>query len=358
MDRKAYLSMHYGQLPKLALIGGVTLVLASCQPRGTITRTVPSVQLRERTVDYRNLTVPEEGGIRFTKFTEENEDVVGPYIRSSEGVITWYTPGMIAVSPNGEKVAYVAERDSKRNIFIKNTGGGRTTIQRTFRNNVLDMSYSPDGEYIVFTEEQNNDYNILQIRANQGAAIQQISATSYRESSPVYSDDGELIFYTQGETVSSINDYRYYIWSVNRSTALKTQYSEGFNPSLSKGDKDVIAVCRNNRETGRGEIYTINLNTGQETLILSDPEIGYSSPSLSPDGKTLAIVGTTIATENRKENLDIYTVGIDGTNVTQLTFHPGHDVSPIWDPTGKELYFLAQRGNTDGSWDVWKMTIN
>lgn len=333
------------------------IVLTSCQPRGTITRQVPKVQTIERTIDYRNLTVPEEGGIRFTKFTEENEDVVGPYINSQEGVITWYTPGMIAVSPEGEKVAYVAERDGKRNIFIKNTGGGRTTIQRTFRNNILDMAYSPDGEYIIFTEEQNNDYNIMQIRANQGAAIQQISATSYRESSPVYSYDGSLIYYTQGEYVTSLQDYRYYIWSINRSTSLKTQYSEGFNPSLSKSNSDIIAVCRNNRETGRGEIYTINLNSGQETLILSDPEIGFSSPNLSPDGKTLAVVGTTIATENRKENLDIYTIQIDGTALTQLTFHPGHDVSPIWSPDGDHLYFLAQRGNADGSWDVWKMTI-
>ncbi|NVK27807.1 MAG: PD40 domain-containing protein [Flavobacteriia bacterium] len=333
----------------------LALTLGACQPRGTVTRTVPRVVEQERVVDYRSLTVPEEGGIRFTKFTEENEAIVGPYISSSQGVITWYTPGMIAVSPDGEKVAYVAERDGKRNIFIKNTGGGRTTIQRTFRNNVLDMAYSPDGEYIIFTEEQNNDYNILQIRANQGAAIQQISATSYRESSPVYSPDGELIFYTQGEYVSSLNDYRYYIWSINRATSLKTQYSEGFNPSLTKKKSNVIAVCRNNRETGRGEIYTIDLVSGQETLILSDPEVGYSSPNLSPDGTTLAVVGTTVATESRKENLDIYTVKMDGTNVTQVTFHPGHDVSPIWSPDGSELYFLAQRGNADGSWDVWKM---
>lgn len=350
--------MNHSYWFKVASLVAVLLVVEACQPRGQITRTVPSVSTRERTVDYRNLTVPEEGGIRFTKFTEENEAIVGPYISSNQGVITWYTPAMIAVSPDGEKVAYVAERDSKRNIFIKNTSGGRTTIQRTFRNNILDMAYSPDGEYIVFTEEQNNDYNIHQIRANQGAAIQQISATSYRESSPIYSRDGNLIYYTQGEYVTSTQDYRYYIWSINRSTALKTQYSEGFNPSVSDGDSELIAVTRNNRETGRGEIYTINLNTGQETLILSDPEVGFSSPNMSPDGKTLAVVGTTIATENRKENLDIYTVQIDGTNVTQLTFHPGHDVSPIWSPDGSELYFLAQRGNADGSWDVWKMDIN
>lgn len=44
---------------------------------------------------------------------------MGPYISSNQGVITWYTPAMIAVSQDGEKVAYVAERDSKRNIFTR-----------------------------------------------------------------------------------------------------------------------------------------------------------------------------------------------------------------------------------------------
>lgn len=342
---------------QLALGALAVISLAGCQPRGTITKTVPVVNTIEREIDYRALTVPEEGGIRFTKFTEENETVMGPYISSNEGIITWYTPGMIAVSPGGEKIAYVAEKDSKRNIFIKNTGGGRSTIQRTFRNKIMDMAYSPDGEYIIFTEQMNDDYNILQIRANQGAAIQQISATSYRESSPVYSPDGKQVFFTQSEYDSNTSGYRYYIWSFDRETSLKTQYSEGFNPALTANATNIIAVCRNNRETGRGEIYTINVETGQETLILSDPDKGFSSPAISPDGKTLTVVGTTLATEARTENLDIYTIRLDGTNLTQLTFHPGHDVSPIWGPDGKELYFLAQRGNSDGSWDVWKMEI-
>lgn len=306
-------------------------------------------------MNYRDIAVPEEGGIKFTKFTDEAELIMGPYISSNQGIIAWYSPSLLALSPDGSKVAYTAKKDGKTNIFIKNTSGGRSTVQRTFRETILDMAFSTDGEYIIFTEQVDQDYNILQINATEGAAIQQISNTSYRESGPVYSASGDKIYYTQAEYVSSIADYRYYIWSVDRQTFLKTQYSEGFNPSISTKDHNVIIVCRNNKQSGRGEIHSINLKTGQETLILSHTEMGFSSPKLSPNGKKIVCVGTTLGTSKRKENLDIYTVNLDGTGLTQLTFHPGHDVSPIWSPDGKELYFLCQRGNADGSWDVWKM---
>ena len=325
-----------------ALVGLV--VVSGCQPRGTLTRKVPKVTKSERKVDYRAVSVPEEGGIKFTKFTEENEVIMGPSITAKEGVISWYTPSLIAVSPDGNQVAYSAKKDDKVNIFIKNTQGGKATIQRTFRDYIMDMSYSPDGKYIIFTENADNDYNILQINATQGAAIQQISATSFREAGPIYNPEGTLIFYTQGEYVTSLSDYRYYIWSIDPKTFLKTQWSEGFNPSLGAADKDLVVVCRNNKQTGRGEIYTINTKSGQETLILSHPDMGFSSPQIHPNGELIVCVGTTLGTKQRKENLDIYTINLDGTNLTQLTFHPGHDVSPVWSPDGSEIYFLCQRG--------------
>lgn len=335
----------------LVLLG----VIASCQQRGMITNKVKKVVKKEKTVNYRDISVPEEGGIKFTKFTEEYENVMGPSIASYEGVISWYTPSLIAISPDGDQVAYTAKKDNKTNIYIKNTKGGRSTIQRTFRDQVLDMSFSGDGKYIIFTEKVNEDYDILQINSTQGAAIQQISATSYRESSPIYSPSGDYIFYTQGEYSSATQSYNYYLWSIDRKSYLKTQYSAGFNPAISSKDKNLVIVCRNNKESGRGEIYSINLDSGQETLILSRPEMGFSSPSIHPNGKIIAVVGTTLGTTKRKENLDIYTINTDGTDLTQLTFHPGHDVSPVWGPDGKEIYFSCQRGNENGSWDIWKM---
>jgi Tol biopolymer transport system component len=97
------------------------------------------------------------------------------------------------------------------------------------------------------------------------------------------------------------------------------------------------------------------VETGRETLILSHSEMGFSTPRISPDGKQLLIIGSTLATKERVENLDLYVVNIDGTNLTQLTFHPGHDVSPEWNDTGNMIYFLSQRATEKGDYNVWKI---
>lgn len=340
------------------MLCGACIVTGCYERLQVTTQTFTDIEIRKSEVtkiDYRDLSVPEEGGIKFTKFTTDDEWVDGPNITTDKGVITWYAPSFIAISPDGKKIAYVGSVNGQSNIYIKSTEGGKQTIQRTFRNNVLDMNFSIDGKELAFTEKLDDDYNIYQINATQGAAIQQITSTSNRETSPLYSPDNKLIYFTKSEYSSAIGGYRNYIWSFDRTTALLTQYGEGFTPSIGANSKDVLYVTRNNKESGLGEIGSINLNTGVVSNILSDPEMGFSTPKISPDGKKLLCVGSTKATSYRLENLDIYVVNVDGTGLTQLTFHPGHDVSAVWSPDGKYIYFLSQRGTETGKYGVWQM---
>lgn len=310
---------------------------------------------KEKIIDLRDLSVPEEGGTRFIRISDENEFVVGPYITSNSGIIDWYAPGFISVSPDGKRIAYVAEVNDADNIYIKSTEGGKQTIQRTFRNDVLDLCFSNDGAYIAFTEITDKDYNIYQINSTTGTAVQQITTTGNRETSPCYCPDNALIYFTKSEYYSSNDSYRHYIWSFDRKTSMLTQFSEGFTPNLSKDGK-ILYVTRNNKETGQDEIWSVDLISGQTTQLLSQQEMGFSTPKISPDGKHILYVGSTIATKNRKENLDLYVINTDGTALTQLTFHPGHDCSPVWAPDGKSIYFLSERGSDKkAKFSLWQI---
>lgn len=336
------------------------LVLApmviSCAQREDLYETKRTVQYvnKERVVDTRELTVPEESGIRFTQFSTETDNLYTPYIENKKGIIYWDTDPKIGISPDGTRVAYIGISNGKSNIYIKSTQGGKTTVQRTFKESIVNVAYSPDGEKLVYTERQDSDKNIFQIDANQGASVQQISSTSQIESTPIYSSDNNFIFFSKGEYSATTQSYRYYIWNFDRKTSIMSQFCEGFSPSSSP-DGQILYFTRNNKSTGLGEIWSINLVTGQETQILSDSERGFSSPKISPDGKTLVITGSTLATSSRIENLDLYTISINGTNLTQITFHPGHDLSPIWGPKGEKIYFLSQRGNEKGLYGIWSI---
>ncbi len=212
----------------------------------------------------------------------------------------------------------------------------------------MDMSFSPDSKKLSFTEKRQGVFNINQINSKQGAAVQQIAASPRDEMGPSYSIDGKEIFYTREE------GNRFYIWSFNTETSLVTQYGEGFTPVMTPDGEQMI-ITRNSRTGFRGEIWSINLKTGMETLILNDPIKGYSSPSISSDNKTIAIVGVTQKSAGHPQNLDVYTVQMDGTKLTQVTFHGGHDVSPQWTPDGESLFFISQRGTPTGEYNVWKM---
>ncbi len=302
-------------------------------------------------VDYLTISVPEEGGVNFTKFSDENEKIVGPIVtkNASTGSLMWYSQPFIAISKDGKKLAYSALANNYFNMFLKNISGGKSIVQKTFNKNVYDESFSPDGKKIIYSAGTGIDLNIYMIDAEGGAAIQQLVSSSANELGAVFSIDGSRIYYSKDE------GGRYYIWSMDLSTSLQTQYTEGFNPNPLGNGKSIL-VTRNSKDgLNRGEIWLIDLEKGSETSILSNPNIGFSSPQISPDGTTIICVGATSKTKILLSNLDIYSVKLDGSNLKQLTFHGGNDVSPVWAPDGKSVFFLSQRGNSKGAFNIWQM---
>jgi len=321
-----------------------------------ITGCVPQTVMMEVKADYLTVSVPEEGGINLIQYTRDEDNVVYPNVvdvvkYDGTKTLNWYAAPLIAVSNKSNKLAYLGLSNGYHNLYIKDITGGRTVVQRTFNRIVYDMNFSPDDKYLAFTEDKGGNTNIYMINANEGVAVQQMVATDAGELSPCFTPDGKTIIYAKNEG----NNYG--IWGVNIASSLITQYTEGFTPSLFSNGESVV-VTRNSKDgQNRGEIWMINLKTGSESIVISDPKQGYSSPQISPNGNKIIFVGTTPKTKTKPMNLDLFVVNTDGTKLQQITFHGGNDLSPIWSKDGKSIFFLSQRGNIKGSYNVWKMNI-
>ncbi len=317
-------------------------------------------------INYSTISVPEEGGIKFSRITSDDDHFLGSPLRWSPYSDSWRYDlrNRFSVSGDGTKLAYMARKNNKINIFIRSLEAGTANLQRTFRDFVIDPCLSPDGKSLAFSEYRNGAWNIYETSAEGGSAIRQITGDNYNNLYPQYSPDQSEILYTQlafstyqqGDTVQTLAHSS--LWSYNLQTARVTQYGEGFCPSFS-ADKSKVVVTRYNPQSATTEFWLLDLDKGAETIIFSQKKRGAVEPAVSPKGDMVAFVSLTEASDQTQvpANLDIYLIKIDGTNLTQLTFHAGNDISPRWGSDGKSLYFASQRGTVKGEWNIWKMDL-
>lgn len=307
------------------------------------------------------IDVPEEGGVTFERITENSDcvnsqDLVN-YQKGLFGVkdmskIDWWINPRIAVSPDGKKIAYLNWKNRTSNIMVKDAQRGGASTQRTFRTNVTDFSWSPDGKTLCFTEFRSGHFGVYLVDATQGTVVRQISTGTDNDFAGHITPDGNTILFHRGEGMGS-----YSIWSYDRKSNLFSNYSRGMTPCIIPGDPNVI-YCTRYTDKRESEIWRVNLKTGVEEIILSQPERSFTTPMLSPDKKWLLVTGTSLDEKGQNVNTDLFAVRTDGTQFTQLTYHPGHDLSGVWAPDGKSIFFVSQRGNAEGAYNVWKMSFN
>lgn len=312
-------------------------------------------------LDYSVIDVPEEGGVKFERITEDSDCV------NSEGLVSkakgmfgiknlskidWWVNPRIAVSPDGSKVAYLNWKNRTSNVMVKDAQRGGASTQRTFRTNVTDFTWSPDGNTICFTEFRSGHFGVYLVDASQGTVVRQISTGSENDFAGQITNDGKHILFHRGEGPGA-----YSIWSYDREKNLFSNYSRGMTPCLIPGEKDVI-YCGRYTDKRESEIWRVNLTSGVEEILLSQPGRSFTTPVLSPDGRWLLVTGASMDEKGKDINTDLFVIRTDGTQFTQLTYHPGNDLSGVWAPDGKSIYFLSQRGTTEGTFNVWKMNFN
>jgi TolB protein len=73
-----------------------------------------------------------------------------------------------------------------------------------------------------------------------------------------------------------------------------------------------------------------------------------STPEWSRDGRAIAFSG--IATEDGRDDAEIFLADPESGALTRLTSSPGDDQMPTWSPDGRRIAFVSQRGGAPGLW--------
>ncbi|MCL5006115.1 MAG: Tol-Pal system beta propeller repeat protein TolB [Acidobacteria bacterium] len=92
--------------------------------------------------------------------------------------------------------------------------------------------------------------------------------------------------------------------------------------------------------SGNPEIYVFSLLTNRRIPFPTYKGLN-TTPAWSPDGKKIAFCSS------MSGDPEIYVCDRNGLNLQRLTFSPGVDISPVWNPkTGNEIAFVSDRSGS------------
>lgn len=235
-----------------------------------------------------------------------------------------------AWSPDGDRIAYVRRIGGRgrADLFVMTGAGRKRTRLTTTPLPERDPSWSPDGTRIVYSArtDRAGPFRLFVAKAD-GSARVQVTAQSRgsADRAPAWSPDGSRIAFVSDRAGGFPEIYLLRVDGSRRSRLTSNRFIDG-NPSWSPdGTSLVVERCCPN---GASRLVEIDVATGDETNLTSDPSFMDFDPSWSPDGTTIAFVSVRVG----QGNVDVWTMRADGSGRQRLTNDPAPDLSPDWQP--------------------------
>ena len=99
---------------------------------------------------------------------------------------------------------------------------------------------------------------------------------------------------------------------------------------------------------GSADLFVMDRDGANRTVLLETPGADEGSPAFSPDGQWIAF------DSDQHGNFEIHLMRADGFGPRRLTTHPGRDLAPAWSPDGKHIVFMSDRDSRP-EFDVYRM---
>lgn len=277
------------------------------------------------------------------------------YTRDSVGQLHVVTqgkglPGQPAWASNN-RLAFAARVDGGPRIFITDENG--LSPQRLTADDRMEMSpsWSPDGQALAYYSRSQDgaatELRVVDVATRKSTVV----ARDERDMGPTppsWSADGSRLVF------SALYDGEHaHVWVVQRDGSrlrnLTAKYSPrgAAWPNLSPDGRTVLWIA-DMRE--RMPIIATDVESGESRDLTPAKDATNESPRWSSDGLRIVFASARDSFDSRRN--DIFVMDADGTNVRNVTRHPGEDFDPKWSADGRSVVFASLRSGTSLLYEV------
>ncbi|KAF5735487.1 hypothetical protein HS088_TW15G00994 [Tripterygium wilfordii] len=245
-------------------------------------------------------------------------------------------------SPKGDRVAYV----NFPGVYVANRDGSNQ--RQVYPEIAFSTAWDRIREGVVYTSTgptfatESTEVDVISINVDDGN-YKKLTTNGENNAFPSPSPDGKWVVFRSGRSghknlyiMDAVNGE-----SVSLSRLTKGPWTDTMCSWSPDGDLIAFASDRENPGSGSFELYLIHPNgTGLRKLIQSGSAGRTNHPCFSPDGKTLVftsdyggISAEPISNPHHYQPYgEIFTIKLDGSDLTRLTYNSYEDGTPTWSP--------------------------
>lgn len=265
-----------------------------------------------------------------------------------------------AVSPDGRQLLFTVLMGAGKNDFhsqmyvIKTDGSPGLDIFSDGKSLDMTPTYSPGGESIFFASNRaGRRMSIWQVAATGTPPIIQKTGGDANDIAPSIDSDPQPKMYYESR-IDARTEPR--LFSAVLGTATRTDLTRigGGEPHVSPRN-DQVLFSSANEKTGKRDLFIVPATGGTAQKLTDTPDVDECNPVWDRDGSRIAFASDAGKDLDGRRNYDIWVIDMkDPKHPRQLTTNASRDDMPVWDPTGRSIFFRSNRG---GEWGIWRMQV-